>query len=78
MTGFKFEEFAGALRARVDEITGRSRHATPEQYQDILDDELKSLISKDLGKLDHIFISSVSQQGLTELKDALWKSLQDD
>lgn len=45
---------------------------------DILDDELKSLISKDLGKLDHIFISSVSQQGLTELKDALWKSLQDD
>jgi hypothetical protein len=39
MTGFKFNEFGTALRLRVDEIMGRSRHATPEEYQDIIDDE---------------------------------------
>ncbi|WP_179020821.1 GTPase ObgE [Winogradskyella forsetii] len=47
---------------------------------DMLDEELKSEIStildKDL-KADYMFISSVAQQGLTELKDKLWKLLND-
>jgi GTP-binding protein len=43
---------------------------------DMLDDELKKAIEKDLPEnIPHIFISSVSQQGLTELKDLLWKAL---
>ncbi|MDE1191935.1 MAG: GTPase ObgE [Arachidicoccus sp.] len=43
---------------------------------DMLDEELKTEISKELPKnIPHLFISSVIQQGLTELKDELWKLL---
>ncbi len=43
---------------------------------DMLDDELKKAIANELPqKIPHIFISSVAQQGLKELKDLLWKSL---
>jgi GTP-binding protein len=46
---------------------------------DMLDDELqkemKHQLDKELKGLDYMFISSVAQQGLTELKDKLWKML---
>ncbi len=43
---------------------------------DMLDDELKTAIEKELPKnIPHIFISSVTGQGLTELKDLLWNTL---
>jgi len=43
---------------------------------DMLDEELKKEISKELPKnIPHLFISSITQTGLTELKDALWKVL---
>ena len=46
---------------------------------DMLDDELqkemKQQLDNDLKGLDYMFISSVAQQGLTELKDKLWKML---
>jgi GTP-binding protein len=43
---------------------------------DMLDDELKNEMSKELPKdLQSIFISSVAQQGLTELKDLIWEKL---
>jgi GTP-binding protein len=43
---------------------------------DMLDDELKAAIEKELPpKIPHLFISSVTQQGLVELKDLLWKTL---
>lgn len=43
---------------------------------DMLDDELKAEIKADLPKdLETLFISSVAQQGLTELKDKLWSML---
>lgn len=40
---------------------------------DMLDDELKAEIEQDLPEIPYVFISSVAQQGLTELKDMLWK-----
>ncbi|HZG24474.1 MAG TPA: GTPase ObgE [Chitinophagaceae bacterium] len=41
---------------------------------DMLDDELKTAIEQELpSQVPHLFISSVTQQGLTELKDLLWK-----
>jgi len=44
---------------------------------DMLDDELKEAIAKELPKkIPHLFISSVSRTGLQELKDLLWKELQ--
>ena len=43
---------------------------------DMLDDELKEELKKELPKgIQTLFISSVAQQGLVELKDALWKML---
>jgi GTP-binding protein len=43
---------------------------------DMLDDELKAAIKKELPKkIPYIFISSVTGQGLPELKDLLWKTL---
>lgn len=44
---------------------------------DMLDDELKDEIKKDLPDVPYIFISSVAQMGLVELKDMLWKCLND-
>jgi len=45
---------------------------------DMLDDELKKEIELDLPKLTCLFISSVAQQGLTTLKDILWKKINGD
>ena len=46
---------------------------------DMLDDELKGEMKKDLDKslkgIPYLFISSVAQQGLMELKDKLWEML---
>ncbi len=44
---------------------------------DMLDDELKEEIKKELPDLPYVFISSVAQQGLTELKDMLWQKIND-
>jgi GTP-binding protein len=45
---------------------------------DMLDDELKEEISKELPELPYVFISSVANQGITELKDKLWQMMQVD
>jgi GTPase len=46
---------------------------------DMLDDELKEAIKKELPKnIPHVFISAVAQKGLQELKDLLWQTLQSD
>jgi GTP-binding protein len=43
---------------------------------DMLDEELKDAIEKELpDNIPHVFISSIAQQGLTQLKDLLWKTL---
>ena len=45
---------------------------------DMLDDELKAELSEELDRelpIEYMFISSITQQGLTELKDKLWKML---
>ena len=45
----------------------------------MLDDELKAELKQQLNKefkgTPYMFISSVAQQGLTELKDKLWEML---
>jgi len=43
---------------------------------DMLDEELKNEISKELpSNIQHIFISSFTKSAITELKDVLWKIL---
>ncbi|MDE3211974.1 MAG: 50S ribosome-binding GTPase, partial [Bacteroidota bacterium] len=46
---------------------------------DLLDEELKTEIARELPEgISHVFISSVTQQGLQELKDLLWKALHEE
>lgn len=46
---------------------------------DMLDDELKAAIEPTLPTdIPHVFISAVTGEGLTELKDALWEAINDD
>lgn len=42
---------------------------------DLLDEELKNEIKKNLPKIEFVFISGVSGEGLNQLKDLLWKHL---
>jgi len=42
---------------------------------DFLDDELIEEIEKDLPKIPYLFISSITNSGLTELKDKIWQEL---
>ncbi len=42
---------------------------------DMLDDELVQEIKKDLPDIPHLFISSVAQKGIQELKDLIWIQL---
>ena len=44
---------------------------------DLLDDELTAQIKKELPRIPTVFISSHNRTGLVELKDKLWKQLQD-
>jgi GTP-binding protein len=44
----------------------------------MLDEELTAALKKDLPKIPYIFISSVAQKGITELKDMIWKHLNND
>ena len=42
---------------------------------DMIDEELKEEIEKELPDVPYVFISSVAQSGLTELKDLIWTRL---
>ena len=75
----QYEILEDELRRYNPQMLDKDRFVVVSK-SDMLDDELKSEISvilkKDL-KADFMFISSVAQQGLTELKDKLWKMLND-
>lgn len=44
---------------------------------DMLDQELQEEIEKDLPDIPYVFISSVAQKGISELKDMVWKAIND-
>jgi GTPase len=44
---------------------------------DLLDDELKKEIEKDLPNIPHVFISSFAKTGLNKLNDIIWNELND-
>ncbi|WP_410219988.1 GTPase ObgE [Pedobacter sp.] len=50
-------------------------HVLAITKSDLLDEELKQEMKNDLPKIPYVFISSVAQQGLVELKDMLWKAI---
>ncbi|MFC0604731.1 GTPase ObgE [Winogradskyella pulchriflava] len=75
----QYEILLHELRRYNPEMLDKERFVVISK-SDMLDDELKSemsaILDKDL-EANYMFISSVAQQGLTELKDKLWKMLND-
>ncbi|MFD0941984.1 GTPase ObgE [Pedobacter boryungensis] len=53
-------------------------HLLAVTKSDMLDDELKTEMKADLPEIPTIFISAVAQQGITELKDMLWKAINEE
>lgn len=45
---------------------------------DMLDEELKEALAQDLPDIPHIFISAITGEGITQLKDLLWNELNAD
>ncbi|TGV02023.1 GTPase ObgE [Flavivirga rizhaonensis] len=79
---------ADDIRKQYDVLLDELRRYNPEMLDkeriiaisksDLLDDELKAELKKELDNelpIPYLFISSVAQQGITELKDVLWKML---
>jgi GTP-binding protein len=75
----QYEILVDELRRYNPEMLDKERFVVISK-SDMLDNELKSemstILDKDL-ESKYLFISSVAQQGLTELKDELWKMLND-
>ncbi len=73
------------IKAEFDVLMNELEKFNPELLQkdkllaisksDLLDDELKELLTPGLPKIPTVFISSVAQQGLQELKDNIWRTL---
>lgn len=71
----EYEILLGELQKYNPELLDKDRILAISK-SDMLDDELKDEIAKDLPKdIPSLFISSVAQQGLTELKDIIWEKL---
>jgi len=79
---------ADDIKKQYDILLDELRRYNPEMLDkdrliaiskcDMLDEELQAELKEELDNelpVDYIFISSVAQQGITELKDKLWKML---
>lgn len=74
----EYEILLGELQAYNPELMHKQRILAVSK-SDMLDDELKAEIEQTLPKkVKTIFISSVAQTGILELKDLIWKTLTDD
>ena len=71
----EFEILKNELREYNSELLDK-KFIIAISKSDMLDDELKHAIEKELPpEIPHIFISSVANQGLVQLKDILWAAL---
>jgi len=71
----EYEILLNELKKHNPELLDKDRLLAISK-SDMLDDELKNEIIKDLPKdIPHLFISSLAQTGLMELKDKLWQML---
>nr|WP_319400512.1 GTPase ObgE [uncultured Carboxylicivirga sp.] len=72
----EYEILLNELRQYNPELLDKSRLLAISKA-DMLDEELIKEIKQDLPDIPSIFISSVANQGITELKDMIWKELMD-
>ncbi|TVR40251.1 MAG: GTPase ObgE [Cryomorphaceae bacterium] len=70
----EYDILLNELKEYNPELLDKSRIVTISK-SDMLDTELKREISATLSDLPHLYFSSVSGEGITELKDLIWKSL---
>ena len=71
----QYEILLGELEKYNPELLDKERILAISK-SDMLDEELKEEIAIGLPKdLSSLFISSVTQQGITEMKDLIWKKL---
>lgn len=71
----EYEILLGELEKYNPELLDKDRMLAISK-SDMLDEELKEEMKAELPEdIDCLFISSVAQQGLTELKDALWHNI---
>jgi|TARA_B100000809_G_scaffold233008_1_gene249390 GTP-binding protein len=71
----EYEILLGELQKYNPELLDKERILAISK-SDMLDEELKAEIAKELPTdLPSLFISSVAQEGLTKLKDLIWKKL---
>jgi len=74
----EYDILLNELKKYNPELLDKERLVTISKC-DMLDEELKGEMKKELDKqfkgIPYLFISSVAQQGLQELKDTLWKML---
>ena len=77
---------AKSIQAEYDILLSELRKFNPELLDkkrilaiskaDMLDDELKAEMTREVPtELPHVFISSLTNQGITELKDLIWRNL---
>jgi len=77
--GKQYDILLDELKRYNPEILDKERFIAISK-SDMLDDELKAELKAELNEtlpVKYMFISAVAQQGLTELKDVLWKMLND-
>jgi GTP-binding protein len=67
----EYEILLNELRQFNPELLDKDRLLAISK-SDLLDNELEEMISAELEGITHVFISSVAQKGLEELKDNLW------
>jgi GTP-binding protein len=71
----EYDVLLNELRKYNPELLDKKRMLAISK-SDMLDEELKTEIKKELPKeLPSVFISSITQQGLIELKDLIWRQL---
>lgn len=71
----EYEILLNELKQYNPELLDKTRLLAVSK-SDMLDDELKAAIKKELpSDIQSIFISSVTNQGIMELKDLIWRSL---
>ena len=73
----EYEILIGELEKYNSELLDKERILAISK-SDMLDEELKEEIAIGLPKdIPSLFISSVTQQGITEMKDLIWNKLND-
>ena len=70
----EFEILVHELQAYNPELLHKPRLLAITK-SDMLDEELMAEIKADLPAIPYVFISAVTQKGITELKDMLWKEI---